>query len=630
MNMNVMELGVTRASEIHEAGASLTARIRNLCQAIRGVNQSFPVLHDNIIALEKLVFSEDGATAEAALALSEMTPEERTELNNAYCAWETQLENQYAQDVLSGKETTLDNYFLNKRFERLVNRELSLLTGDPPRKILFVGSGPLPISAFHIQRATDQPIDCLDSNSSAVETSVQVIEKLGLKDHVRVFNGLGESFDISEYDLILIALLAKPKRRILRNLRKRAAPGCRILCRTAFSLRTLVYEPTPEIALGGFQLLAQQIAEGEQTISTFLLEGALNKVLNVKLRWLDEIDSKTGAGILNVMNNVLKFETTIGFPGPLDPAEGARLIAGLDDDVKAKRCHVLIAEQGDGVVGQLILTPHRLPNCRHQVELSRGIIDPSFRGAGLALNAFKEIAKKCEEIGAEVIYLDVRAGTVAAELWKSFGFVPFGRLADYARVNGRRYQGLYMSQKVSSLKEHLERISQGRRATTLSSSEAASFPAFTAYAKRRVQPLPAFEFAGWRLKVYRVNVEGRSVHHSLIDAARSAAQDLLPQPAVAPPDRYGLGFMIVHAANEVDFVVICWWGAQNELLLRVLTAPAGQPEQLRQHSNTDGPIGCVWDLGVIWGEREAWTKHIMRVEGPDVEGYLNALQDGEI
>jgi hypothetical protein len=88
--------------------------------------------------------------------------------------------------------------------------------------------------------------------------------------------------------------------------------------------------------------------------------------------------------------------------------------------------------------------------------------------------------------------------------------------------------------------------------------------------------------------------------------------------------------MIVHAANDVDFVVVCWWGAQNELLLRVLTAPAGQPHRLSQHSNMDGPIGCVWDLGVIWAEREAWTEHIMRPEGPDVEGYLAAVQDGEI
>jgi L-amino acid N-acyltransferase YncA len=629
MSMTVIDLPVQRPAEVFDTSSQLTAKLRNYCNAIRAPDRSFPILHKNIVALENLVFTEDRPTLEVALTLNE-TVGERAELNNAYCEWETLLEHQYAEDILCGKERTLDNYHLDKRFERLVQRELSLLNDDPPQRILFIGSGPLPITAFYIHKATNQPVDCLDHNPAAVEVSRRVIEKLGLQESVRVFNGYGESFDISDYDLIVIALLAKPKRRILRNLRKKTAPGCRILCRTSYSLRTVVYEPTPEIALGGFQVVGEQIAEGEQTISTVLLERALSIVPNVKLRWLNQITPTTGAGILYVMNRVLRHETTIGFPEPLDPIEGEQLIAKLNDDVKAGRSYVLVAEQGDKVVGQLILTPHRLPNCKHLVELSRGIIDPSFRGTGLALSAFKEIARKCEEIGGEVIYLDVRAGTVAAELWKSFGFVPFGKLPDYARVNGRRYDGLYMSQRISSLKENLERISRRRKGPTLSPHGNFAVPEFTPFKRRRVQSLPLFEFAGWRFKVYGINVEGRNLDDTLVEAARNAAQSLLPQPAVSLPDRYGLGFMIVHAANDVDFVVVCWWGAQNELLLRVLTAPAGQPHRLCQHSNMDGPIGCVWDLGVICAEREAWTRYMMRASGPDIEGYINAVQDGEV
>ncbi len=630
MSINVSEIGAQPALEIHRTVSQLTEQIRKCCQAIRAPQLAFPVLHEHILALEKLVFAEDPSSPEALLALSEITADERVELNKAYCLWETELEYRYARDILSGKEITLDNYLLNERFERLVKRELSLLNGDTPQRVLFVGSGPLPISAFHMQKLIKRPIDCLDRSEPAVEISKDVIERLGFDDSIRVFNGLGETFDISDYDVILIALLASPKRRILRNLRKKAAPNCRILCRTSFSLRTLVYEPTPEEVLGGFQLMAQQIAEGEQTISTFLLEGALAKAPNIKLRWVDKIDDRTSVGILRVMNQVLKRETTIGFPGPLDAVSGQSVIANLHESVKARRSHVLVAEQGDMLVGQVILTPHHLPNCSHLVELSRGIIDPSFRGAGLALAAFREIAKKCDEIGAEVIYLDVRAGTVAAELWKSFGFAPFGKLTDYARVSGRRYQGLYMSQRVSSLKETLERISQGRMGTTLNPRQTVEIPEFTGYVKRQVRTLQPLEVADWRLKVYGVNARSRNLDPSLIEVARLMAQDILPQPGVSPPERYGLGFMIVHAAIDVDFVVICWWGAQNELFLRVLTGPPGRPQQLRQHSNMDGPLGCVWDLGVIWAEREAWTKHMMRATGADIEGYLSATQNGEI
>ena len=382
--------------------------------------------------------------------------------------------------------------------------------------------------------------------------------------------------------------------------------------------------------LAGFHMDAQQIAEGEQTISTLLLEGTTHKAPNVKLRWLDEIDEASTRGILRVMNRVLKNETTIGFPSPLDPATGSNLISQLNEDLKAQRRYVLIAENGETVVGQVILTPHHLPNCKHLVELSRGIIDPSFRGAGLALSAFREIAKKCDEIGGELIYLDVRAGTMAAELWKAFGFVPFGKLPDYARVSGRRYQGLYMSQTVASLKQHIERIAMGRKAlaSTQPEQKEEGLTPWANFRKRRVQPLEPLEFADWRLKVHGINAEGVTVGPALIDAAHAAAQKILPQPGVAPPQRYGLGFMIVHAGLDADFVVIGWWGKQNELFLRVLTAPPGQPQQLRERINRRS-IACVWDLAVIWSSAEAWT-NIDVFGKPRARGYLGATQEGEI
>ena len=74
-------------------------------------------------------------------------------------------------------------------------------------------------------------------------------------------------------------------------------------------------------------------------------------------------------------------------------------------------------------------------------ELTRGTIDPSFRGAGLVLPAFQEVARKCELLGRETICLDVRAGTNAAIWWQHFGFKQYGLLQDYSRVADKRYQG---------------------------------------------------------------------------------------------------------------------------------------------------------------------------------------------
>jgi L-amino acid N-acyltransferase YncA len=631
MQVNPEQIVAYPSAEALNVISNLTEQIRAFSDAIRDDEDSFSVLHENITKLESLIFNEPDNSPAMLIAQNELNAEEYTYLNNAYCRWETEIEFRFSEAILAGKETDFKHYLLSDRFDTLIRRELELLTGPPPERILFIGSGPLPISAFYLHHLTGKRIDCLDRDQAAVEVSRRVIDKLGLNDALHVFNGVGENFNIADYDLIVIALLAKPKRRILRNVRKHAAPGCRILCRTSYGLRRLVYEPTPEDVLLGFDITEKQVAEGDQTISTLLLEGTAHSASNIKLHWLDRMDEKITEGILCLMNRVLKRETTIGFPGPLDPTSGSILISQLDADLRAGRRHVLIAEKDGMIVGQVILTPHHLPNCKHLVELSRGIIDPAYRGAGLTLNAFRQIALKCEELNSEVIYLDVRAGTLVAELWKSFGFVPFGRMPDYARVNGQRYHGLYMSQTVAALKQTVEAKAKGRRQQGQHTGELQPIiPPVAPYRKRYVRPLPPLEFADWQLKVYGITTNGASLDQSLVKAARAMAQEILPDPGVYPPHRYGKGFLIIHAGVDADFVEVCWWGMQNELNMRVLTSPPGQTQCLRERANTDGSIGCVWDLAVVWAEREAWTKHVMREEGADFAAYLAATIEGEI
>lgn len=631
MSTKLLEIDLCLSPKIYGTDSQLAEEIRAFCGAIQKRGDLFPALHEAIVGLERLIFAEPLDSKNALLALSEITQEERALLNDAYCRWETEIEYRYAQAIVSGEETGVGNYLLSERFQHLLHREIALLK-SPPQRVLFIGSGPFPISAIYFHHFTGKPVDCLDRDEDAVLISRQVIDKLGLGHAIKVFNGMGEGFDIAHYDLVLVALLAKPKRRILRNLRKKGMPGCRVLCRTSYGLRTLVYEPTVETALSGFHAADMQLAEGEQTISTLLLEAGAHKADEIKLRWLEEIDDDSASGILRVMNRVLEKETTIGFPGPLDEVAGRKLISQLGEGLRARRHYVMIAEQGGAIVGQVILTPHHLPNCRHLVELSRGIIDPGFRGAKLALSAFREIVNKCEEIGAEVICLDVRSGTVIAELWKSFGFVPFGKLSDYARVNGRRYEGLYMSQTVASLKQHVERLTEGRRGANGRKSDAAgrgeNFPA--AYQPRNVRTLAPLRIGDWQMKFHAISAGEDGPGPALIEAAQAAAQRILPRPAVIPPQRYGLGFLIVHAGLDADFVLVCWWGSQNELHLRVLTSPPGQPQHLRERSNLDGSIACVWDLAVIWSEREAWAKYMMCGEQADAQGYLAAALDGKI
>jgi GNAT superfamily N-acetyltransferase len=407
--------------------------------------------------LESFVLSFSGDEGQASSFVEDLRAELIGALNDAYCFWEGDFERRFALKLLNS-ETPLSDYPLYARCDDLVRRELSLVSDSWPDRILFIGSGALPISAIQIHRQTGLPVDCVVRDRESAATAQLVLQKCKLDNSVRAFCEKDGGYDVSAYGLVFVAAAVRPKNNILRHLRKKCRLGCQILCRTTHGLRQLLYEAATDRGVRGFHMKGEQPAQGDHTVSTWLLETAGSAAGDVRLQWLRGVDSRLASAILRLMNRTLEEETTIGFPGPIEEETGLALMRQLHADVEAGRRHVLVAEKDGQIVGQLILTPNSVPNHHHMAELTRGTIDRSFRGGGLALRAFEEVVRKCEELGREVICLDVRAGTMAAMWWQHFGFKPFGLLSDYSRVRDKRYQGLFLTQTAADLKQRLREL----------------------------------------------------------------------------------------------------------------------------------------------------------------------------
>jgi len=200
-------------------------------------------------------------------------------LNEAYCAWETTLEKIFSRRLCNGAASSLHDYRLNNRFQRLLKRETSMLRSSSPKRALFVGSGPFPISAIWLHRILGIPVDGLDVSEDAIIVSRELIGKLGLGDSIRVIHQDSASYDVGAYDVIVIALLAKPKVAILENIHKSAKDDCEIICRTSFGPRTVIYEPTimSDEMISKFTIEDAWIVEGhsDDTISSLLLRKSL-------------------------------------------------------------------------------------------------------------------------------------------------------------------------------------------------------------------------------------------------------------------------------------------------------------------------------------------------------------------
>ena len=168
--------------------------------------------------------------------------------------------------------------------------------------------------------------------------------------------------------------------------------------------------------------------------------------------WVDQLNGELIEQVRGLFNAVLETETVIGFPGPLRQDEGNDFFDGLGLDVRLKRKQLLIIRTDEArAVGMVILSQNSQPNCRHIAELSKSIIHPDYRGQGILDDGLKAVIVRCQEIGVEVVTMDVRKNSRAEKIWRQLGFVPFGELADYARVNGRQEAGVFMSAHLHEL-----------------------------------------------------------------------------------------------------------------------------------------------------------------------------------
>ena len=175
---------------------------------------------------------------------------------------------------------------------------------------------------------------------------------------------------------------------------------------------------------------------------------------SVACEWPSRLSEDDQQQLLELMNCVLAKETTIGFPGPLAPAQGRAVIAGFAEAVACGDKHVLLFRTGEGrIIGQVTLTPNKLPNCCHLGEISRTFVHPDYRGLAVVRLGMQRVLDKCESLGIEKLHLDVRAGTRVHQLWQLLGFQEYGRLEDYARVNGEQFTGAFMTQTIAALRE---------------------------------------------------------------------------------------------------------------------------------------------------------------------------------
>lgn len=143
------------------------------------------------------------------------------------------------------------------------------------------------------------------------------------------------------------------------------------------------------------------------------------------------------------------------------------------------------------------------------------------------------------------------------------------------------------------------------------------------YRPRPVHFLELFECGPWRVKLYGLAAEHKRLLPELVKAAKELARTVLPSGAEAS-DAYGVGFAGVHCGLDSNFIFIDWWANENELHHHVFTSSLEKPLEINRAP--EGIAACVFDLQVIWFERNAWVEKVLaNPRGPDIEAYLERV-----
>jgi hypothetical protein len=136
----------------------------------------------------------------------------------------------------------------------------------------------------------------------------------------------------------------------------------------------------------------------------------------------------------------------------------------------------------------------------------------------------------------------------------------------------------------------------------------------TLYQKRPVRFLERYQAGDWTVKMYSISVLAERVSAGNVTVAKTMLPEWLEKAGIYPLATYRVATLILHEGKEGCFAIISWWIDENMLQLFVYLAPKENPATFTLYSDR-GIVTCVWELAVLWFERNAWVSKML--EQPD-------------
>jgi hypothetical protein len=150
------------------------------------------------------------------------------------------------------------------------------------------------------------------------------------------------------------------------------------------------------------------------------------------------------------------------------------------------------------------------------------------------------------------------------------------------------------------------------------------------HVEKVVCPAPSLALDGAVLKWYDIAPEDAPVPLALQALARRSLRDAWRAGALGTLGE--LGFVILHRCGEsFYFLLVSTWRNENELW-ETVWAKNGDGDVFFQPWVVEGPhrpTFCVWELGAVSHERQAWTQYLCSPRDDEARRvYLRSTYEG--
>ena len=149
---------------------------------------------------------------------------------------------------------------------------------------------------------------------------------------------------------------------------------------------------------------------------------------------------------------------------------------------------------------------------------------------------------------------------------------------------------------------------------------------------KAIVPAAPIELGGSVLKWYDIAPADGHVPGPIRALARGTLRGAVDSGAIALDD--DLGFVILHRCGEsFYFLLVSTWRNDNEVW-ETVWAKNGDGELAFRPWPREGthiPTYCVWELGAVWHEQQAWSRFLCSERDAAArKGYLRDLFEGEV